>query len=44
MFVVDIGTENGIGDLPSTRHLTTYELACADGHNEQLKWLAAAAS
>jgi hypothetical protein len=44
MFVVDIGTQNSIGDLPATRHVTTYELTYADGHNEQLKWLASPAS
>jgi len=39
MFVVDVGTVNGISDLPSTVHNGTYELCFADGHNEQVKWL-----
>jgi prepilin-type N-terminal cleavage/methylation domain-containing protein len=43
MFVVDVGTDNGIGDLPATRHGGSYELNFADGHNEQVKWLAAPA-
>jgi prepilin-type N-terminal cleavage/methylation domain-containing protein len=41
MFVVDIGSENGIPDLPSTRHRSAYELNFADGHVESVKWLAA---
>ena len=39
MFVVDVGAENGISDLPSTVHGGSFELGFADGHNEQVKWL-----
>jgi hypothetical protein len=41
MFVVDVGADNGISDLPSTKHVSTYEISFADGHNEQVKWQAA---
>jgi hypothetical protein len=41
MFIVDMGTENNIPDMPSTRHGAVYELNCADGHTESVKWLAA---
>ena len=41
MFIVDMGTENRIPDMPSTRHGTVYELNFADGHTDSVKWLAA---
>jgi prepilin-type N-terminal cleavage/methylation domain-containing protein len=44
MFVVDMGADNNIPDLPATRHVTTYELTFADGHNEQIKWMASPAN
>jgi prepilin-type N-terminal cleavage/methylation domain-containing protein len=40
LFVVDMGMDNGIPDLPSTRHGGAYELDFADGHAEAIKWLA----
>jgi prepilin-type N-terminal cleavage/methylation domain-containing protein len=43
MFIVDMGTDNRIPDMPSTRHGAVYELNFADGHTESVKWLAAAA-
>ena len=39
LFVLDIGPENTIPDLPATRHGSVYELSFADGHVESLKWL-----
>ena len=42
LFVVDMGAQNGISDLPSTRHGGAYELDFADGHAESIKWLASA--
>jgi prepilin-type N-terminal cleavage/methylation domain-containing protein len=44
MFAVDMGTVNGIYDLPSTRHGGAYELCYADGHEEQIRWLASPSS
>ena len=44
LFVVDIGEQNAISDLPSTRHGGAYELDFADGHAESIKWLASAAA
>jgi prepilin-type N-terminal cleavage/methylation domain-containing protein len=40
MFMVDMGTENHIPDLPSTLHGAVYELNFADGHTESVSWLA----
>ena len=42
LFVVDMGPQNGIGDLPSTRHGGAYEMGFTDGHAESVKWLASA--
>jgi len=41
MFIVDMGTENNIPDMPSTRHGVVYELNFADGHTESVNWLGA---
>ncbi len=40
MFAVDMGDQNEIPDLPSTRHHAIYESTFADGHAESIKWLA----
>jgi len=40
LFVVDMGPQNTIPDLPATRHGSVYELNFADGHAESDKWLA----
>jgi prepilin-type N-terminal cleavage/methylation domain-containing protein len=40
MFLVDMAPANGIIDQPSARHGGAYELIFADGHSEQVKWLA----
>ncbi|HEV2318526.1 MAG TPA: hypothetical protein VGV18_02165, partial [Verrucomicrobiae bacterium] len=40
MFIVDMNDgNNGISDLPSTRHGGAFELAFADGHVHAVKWL-----
>jgi prepilin-type N-terminal cleavage/methylation domain-containing protein len=39
LFVVDMGDQNHITDLPSTRHRTAYEISFADGHTESVKWV-----
>jgi len=39
MFIVDMGDQNRIPDLPSTRHGGAFELTFADGHAEASKWL-----
>jgi prepilin-type N-terminal cleavage/methylation domain-containing protein len=41
MFMVDMGTENNIPDMPSTRHGAVYELNFADGHTESVNWFGA---
>ena len=41
MFMVDMGTENKIPDMPSTRHGAVFELNFADGHTESVNWLGA---
>jgi prepilin-type N-terminal cleavage/methylation domain-containing protein len=41
MFMVDMGKENHIPDMPSTRHGAVYELNFADGHTESVNWLGA---
>ena len=38
LFVVDMSTPNNIGDLPATRHKTTYNLSFADGHAQAFRW------
>ncbi len=38
MFMVDMNSWNFIYDLPSTRHVSTYEIGFADGHMESIKW------
>jgi prepilin-type N-terminal cleavage/methylation domain-containing protein len=40
LFIVDMGDQNHIPDLPSTRHRTAYEISFADGHAESIKWQA----
>ena len=40
LFVVDMGDQNTIPDLPATRHGGAYELTFTDGHVESDKWLA----
>lgn len=38
MFVVDMGSQNDIADLPSTVHSDTYNIGFADGHMEAVAW------
>ena len=40
MFMVDMSAQNGIWDLPSTRHGQAYGLTFADGHAENIRMLA----
>ncbi|HEX5399298.1 MAG TPA: prepilin-type N-terminal cleavage/methylation domain-containing protein [Verrucomicrobiae bacterium] len=40
LFVVDMGTKNGMPDRPTDRHGKTYELSFADGHLENVLLLA----
>jgi prepilin-type N-terminal cleavage/methylation domain-containing protein/prepilin-type processing-associated H-X9-DG protein len=40
LFVVDMGEQNTMADLPATRHGGAYELTFADGHVESDGWLA----
>jgi len=44
LFLVDMGTANGIIDMPSTRHGQSYEISFADGHMENIKMLAPASA
>ena len=37
LFIVDMSPENGISDMPSSRHGQSYELSFADGHMENVK-------
>lgn len=39
MFVVDMGSVNGIADLPATRHGSVYQLSFTDGHVQSIKWM-----
>jgi len=43
MFIVDIGSQNGIADMPANRHGKTYDLGFADGHMEGIKLVEALA-
>jgi len=40
MFMVAMGSNNGMADLPSTLHGDTYEIGFADGHMDSIKWMA----
>ena len=40
MFMVDMGTMNGVADLPSTRHSNAYTLSFSDSHIQTVKLLA----
>jgi hypothetical protein len=43
MFVVDMGPSSSqMGDRPSDRHGSAYELTFADGHGEAIRWQALA--
>ena len=42
LFVVDMADQNGMPDLPSTRHGGVYELTFADGHIDNIKLTAPA--
>jgi prepilin-type N-terminal cleavage/methylation domain-containing protein len=38
LFLVDMASANGVFDLPTTRHGTSYDMEFADGHIENIRW------